>query len=200
MRKYVAIGACVVGIAILHSVIVAHRDRSGELPKLTNSRRNMVVSPGGNPAYSGVLFVGGEVSSIPSLNLPSLPPVVDRVPTVEPSPLVTALPPEPLPAPPAQVEPPPVAPQPELPPPPVVAKPVPPSLEAEKIKVMGAMAIGGKNYAIVSVPGGTTQYVTEGERLVDNKVLVKTIALAERPLVILEQNNTEFPHTLDQGE
>ncbi|MFN3362138.1 MAG: hypothetical protein ACK421_12050, partial [Pseudanabaenaceae cyanobacterium] len=126
MRKYVAIGACLVGIAILHSVIVTHHDRSGELPQLPNSPRNMVGSRGGSPAYSGVLFVGGEVGSVPSLNLPSLPPVVSSVPTVEPPPLVTALPPEPLPAPPAPVEPPPVVPQSELLPPPVETKTVAP--------------------------------------------------------------------------
>ncbi|MCS6959443.1 MAG: hypothetical protein RMK91_05270 [Pseudanabaenaceae cyanobacterium SKYGB_i_bin29] len=202
MKRYVAIGACVIGIGILHSLLFSGIDRSGELPNLADSGKNKSVKT--NPRYSGVLFAKGEVSSIPSFNLASPPAVVEELPipetTPEPPSFATALPPPPMP----QLPPRPTVPVPaqkeELPAPTVVEKTTPPPLEAEKIRVMGAMAIGGKNYAIVSVPGGTTQYVTEGERLADNKVLVKTIEVSERPLVILEQNNAEFTHGLDQEE
>lgn len=85
---------------------------------------------------------------------------------------------------------------------PLVSKPIrsvpkstytPPRKEAELMTISGAVEIGGDRYAIVSVPGeATSQYVRAGEKLAQDKVLVKYIEMSGTPKVILQQNGVEF--------
>jgi len=208
MDKRIGFGACLVGVVILHSLIFSATDSN-------SSKTNTVSKIGQNqpvPKYSGVIFAGTEANLIPPTNKQQhqaqLDATVNPVVNADRDPFATipgtfvAPPPLPLPEPPSY------RPQPPSPAPiakvephqPKVTPPPPTVLEAEEIKVTGAMEIAGKTYAIVSLPGsGSSQYVTEGERLAGSKVLVKSIDLSDRPLVILEQNNAEFTHTIDQS-
>ncbi len=214
MDKRLGFGACLLGIVVLHAWIFSGTDSNFSKTNTVNNVGQNAGQKQSNPKYSGVIFAGGEANLIPPINKQQRQAMLEA--TVNPLvnadrdpfaaiPGTLAVPPAP---PPVAVPPAPVAPrvsQPQFTPPPPrpAAPPVkepPPPLEAETIKVTGALEIAGKTYAIVAVPGSTSsQYVTEGERLADSKVLVKSIDLSDRPLVILEQNNAEFIHTIDQS-
>ncbi len=206
MDKRLGLGACLLGVVILHSLIFSATDSN-------SSKTNTVSNIGQNqsiPKYSGVIFAGAEANLIPPTNKQKRQALLDTTvnsvvnadrdpfaaipgtfvaPPPPPQPEIVSDSPRPIPQP-----------QPPLPQQVKVSPPLPPALEAEEIKVTGAMEIAGKTYAIVSVPGSSSsQYVSEGDRLAGSKVLVKSIDLSDRPLVILEQNNTEFTHTIDQS-
>gem|GEM_PF-5458237 len=208
MDKRIGLGVCLVGVIVLHSLIFSATDSNSSKTKTVNPVSN-VGQKQSIPKYSGVIFAGGEVNLIPPTNKQERQDQLNALVNSDRDPFAPipgtfvapppALPPEQPVVPPGPPAPPPAPPthqtkvEVESPPP-------PPRLEAEEIKVTGAMEIGGKAYAIVSVPGSvSSQYVTEGERLAGSKVLVKSIDLSDRPLVILEQNNAEFVHTIDQS-
>ncbi len=173
MDKRIGLGVCLVGVIVLHSLIFSATDSNSSKTKTVNPVSN-VGQKQSIPKYSGVIFAGGEVNLIPPTNKQERQAQLNALVNSDRDPFA------PIPG--------------------TFVAPPPPRLEAEEIKVTGAMEIGGKAYAIVSVPGSvSSQYVTEGERLAGSKVLVKSIDLSDRPLVILEQNNAEFVHTIDQS-
>ncbi len=208
MDKRIGLGVCLVGVIVLHGLIFSATDSNSSKTKTGNTVSN-VGQKQSIPKYSGVIFAGGEVNLIPPTNKQERQAQIDALLNADRDPFAPipgtfvapppALPPEQPVVPPAPTAPPPAPPTRQITTK-VEPLPPPPRLEAEEIKVTGAMEIGGKTYAIVSVPGSvSSQYVTEGERLAGSKVLVKSIDLSDRPLVILEQNNAEFVHTIDQS-
>lgn len=79
----------------------------------------------------------------------------------------------------------------------VVKKPVvppPDPTEAKSINVTGVMEMDNTQYAIVNIPGEpTARYVKVGQRLVNNRVLVKRIDMLGTPTVVFQQFNVEVP-------
>jgi hypothetical protein len=66
--------------------------------------------------------------------------------------------------------------------------------------VNGIVQLGGRQFAIVAVPGETTsRYVGTGQRLFNNQVLVKRIETAGIPTVILEQSGVEVPRPVGEA-
>ncbi|NJK60372.1 MAG: hypothetical protein HC918_09195 [Oscillatoriales cyanobacterium SM2_1_8] len=64
----------------------------------------------------------------------------------------------------------------------------------------GIVALGGRQFAIVAVPGETTsRYVSAGQRLFNNQVLVKRIETTGEPTVIMEQSGVEVPRPVGQA-
>ena len=82
----------------------------------------------------------------------------------------------------------------------VPRKPIPPEpLEAQSVRVSGIVEIAGSQFALISVPGETTtRYVRAGQRIANNKVLVKRIETSGTPRVILEQFNIEVIRAVGQ--
>jgi len=75
----------------------------------------------------------------------------------------------------------------------------PEPLEAQSVRVSGIIEIAGSQFALISVPGETTtRYVRAGQRIANNKVLVKRIETSGTPRVILEQFNIEVPRAVGQ--
>jgi len=85
--------------------------------------------------------------------------------------------------------------------PPVPPPPPPPrTAEAGSILVNGIVELGGRQFAIVAVPGETTsRYVSTGQRLFNNQVLVKRMETAGIPTVILEQSGVEVPRPVGEA-
>lgn len=77
---------------------------------------------------------------------------------------------------------------------------VPPDpTEAKAVNVSGVVDIAGTQYAIISVPNETTsRYVTAGQRIANNKVLIKRIDAFGTPKVILEQFGIEVIRAVGQ--
>lgn len=71
--------------------------------------------------------------------------------------------------------------------------------EAKSINVTGIMDMAGTSYAIVNVPGEpTSRYVKVGQRLANNRVLVKRIESLGTPTVVFQQFNVEVPRQVGQ--
>ncbi len=78
-------------------------------------------------------------------------------------------------------------------------KALPDPTEAKSINVTGIMDMAGTSYAIISVPGEpTSRYIKVGQRLANNKVLVKRIESLGTPTVIFQQYNVEVPRQVGQ--
>jgi hypothetical protein len=78
-------------------------------------------------------------------------------------------------------------------------KVLPDPTEAKSINVTGIMDVAGISYAIVNVPGEpTSRYVKVGQRLANNKVLVKRIESLGTPTVVFQQFNVEVPRQVGQ--
>jgi hypothetical protein len=91
-------------------------------------------------------------------------------------------------------------PRPSRPNPTTTAYNPPPPPEAEVIEVSGVVEIGGRRYAIVSIPGDiSSRYVTVGQWIASDRVLVKRIEMSTYPRVILQQNGREYAHSVKLG-
>ncbi|AFY71411.1 hypothetical protein Pse7367_3163 [Thalassoporum mexicanum PCC 7367] len=76
----------------------------------------------------------------------------------------------------------------------------PPQATAQVIEVSGVVEIGGRRYAIVTIPGDiSSRYVTVGQRIASGQVLVKRIEMSTYPRVILQQNGREYAHSVKLG-
>ncbi len=78
-------------------------------------------------------------------------------------------------------------------------KVLPDPTEAKSITVTGIMDMAGTSYAIVNIPGEpTSRYVKVGQRLANNRVLVKRIESLGTPTVVFQQFNIEVPRQVGQ--
>jgi hypothetical protein len=76
----------------------------------------------------------------------------------------------------------------------------PPTPAAQTIEVSGVVEIGGRRYAIVSIPGDiSSRYVSVGQWIASDRVLVKRIEMSTYPRVILQQNGREYVHSVKLG-
>jgi hypothetical protein len=76
----------------------------------------------------------------------------------------------------------------------------PPPPTAEVIQVSGVVEMGGRRYAIVSIPGDiSSRYVSVGQWIASDRVLVKRIEMSTYPRVILQQNGREYVHSVKLG-
>lgn len=120
------------------------------------------------------------------------PKVVVKPQVVPPPPKPPAAPPPPPQ--PVAIQP---APRPIAPPPP----PPPQTDLARGIAVFGVVQVGDKYQAIVQVPNeATSRYISEGQRLSDGQILVKSIELnpGSEPVVVLEQNGIEVTRAVGE--